>query len=118
MSQRFYRGLCLLCFAVATVLFLAELQGHRIGAGIAHLDKMAHFAIFAVLATLLWKGFKLSTLSAILLLGSYGGGIELLQHNFTRRNGDWLDFLADIAGVLSFYLVRLLWHKIRPRSQR
>jgi hypothetical protein len=117
-SQTFYRRLCLLCFALATAGFLAELSGHRIGGGIAHLDKVAHFAIFAVLATLLWKGFKLSPVNAIVLLGSYGGAIELLQHNFTRRNGDWLDFLADIAGVFSFYLVRFLWHKIRPRRQR
>jgi hypothetical protein len=117
-SQTFYRWVCVLCFVLATAGFLAELSGHRIGGGIAHLDKMAHFAIFAVLATLLWKGFKLSPLYAIVLLGGYGGAIELLQHNFTRRNGDWLDFLADIAGVFCFYLVRVLWHKVRPRTAR
>jgi hypothetical protein len=117
-SQTFYRGLCLLCFVLATAGFLAELHGHRIAGGFAHIDKMAHFGIFAVLAALLWKGFKLSILTAFVLLGSYGGAIELLQHNFTRRTGDWLDFLADIGGVVSFYLLRTLWHTIRPRSQR
>lgn len=118
MSQAFYRRLCLLCFLLATAGFLAELSGHKIGGGFAHLDKVAHFAIFAVLAALLWKGFKLKALTAFIILGGYGGAIELVQHNFTRRNGDWWDLLADIAGVVSFYLVRALWHKIRPRSQR
>ncbi|WP_215397231.1 VanZ family protein [Rheinheimera oceanensis] len=118
MSQTFYRWLCVFCFVAATASFLAELSGHRIGGGIAHLDKVAHFGIFAILSALLWKGFKLGPWLAFILLGAYGGAIELAQHYFTRRNGDWWDLLADLAGVLSFYLVRALWHKIRPRNQR
>ncbi|MBZ9611973.1 VanZ family protein [Rheinheimera maricola] len=118
MSQGFYRFVCLLCFLLATAGFLAELSGYRIGHGIAHLDKVAHFGIFAILTLLLWKGFKLRPALAFLLLGSYGGAIELAQHNFTRRNGDWWDLLADIGGVVSFYLLRAVWHKFRPRSQR
>lgn len=118
MSQTFYRGLCLFCFLAATVAFLAELNGQRIAGGIAHLDKAVHFAIFALLAALLWKGFRLKPTTALLILGSYGGGIELTQHFFTRRHGDWLDFLADIAGVASFYLIRAIWHTLRPRRQR
>ncbi|MDX5406684.1 MAG: VanZ family protein [Chromatiaceae bacterium] len=118
MSQGFYRFVCLLCFLLATAGFLAELSGHKIGGGIAHLDKVAHFGIFAVLAALLWKGFKLKALTAFMLLGAYGGAIELAQHYFTRRNGDWWDLLADVGGVVSFYLVRALWHQLRPRSVR
>jgi hypothetical protein len=116
--QSFYRGLCFLCFLLATAGFLAELSGHRIAGGFAHIDKVAHFGIFAVLAALMWKGFKFSPLTAFLLLGTYGGAIELMQHYFTRRHGDWFDLLADVSGVVSFYLVRFLWHKIRPRRQR
>ena len=118
MSQGFYRWVCVLCFVLATASFLAELSGHRIGGGFAHIDKVAHFGIFAVLTALLWKGFKLPAVTACLALGTYGGLIELAQHNFTRRNGDWWDLLADIAGIASFYLIRTLWHKIRPRSPR
>ncbi|WP_214000168.1 VanZ family protein [Arsukibacterium sp.] len=118
MPQIFYRWICVLCFVLATAGFLAELSGHRIGGGFAHVDKLAHFGIFAVLTALLWKGFKLAPLPAFLLLGIYGGAVELAQHYFTRRTGDWLDWLADIAGVVSFYLARALWHHIRPRSRR
>lgn len=116
--QIVYRFFCLGFFVLATASFLAELNGHRIIVGFAHFDKVVHFGIFALLAALLWKGFKLAPLSAFILLGIYGGGIELVQHYFTRRQGDWYDFAADMAGVVSFYLVRSLWHKIRPRSQR
>lgn len=118
MSQVFYRWVCVLCFVLATAGFLAELSGHRIGGGFAHMDKIAHFGIFTVLTALLWKGFKLSPWPAFLLLGIYGGAVELAQHNFTRRNGDWWDWLADIGGIVCFYLVRALWHQIRPRRQR
>lgn len=118
MPQQFYRLLCIFGFAAATASFLAELQGYTIAGGLAHLDKLAHFIIFAVLSGLLWKGFKLSLVPAVLLLSSYGAAIELAQHYFTRRNGDWFDLLADIAGIVSFYICRALWHRIRPRSQR
>jgi VanZ family protein len=117
-SQSFYRWLCLFCFVLATASFLAELNGHRIIGGFVHMDKVAHLGIFALLAALLWKGFKLPLATAFLLLGSYGGAIELMQHYFTRRQGDWLDLLADMAGIICFYLARRLWHSIRPRSQR
>jgi VanZ family protein len=113
--QQFYRILCILGFAVATASFLAELQGYRVAGGLAHLDKLAHFIIFAVLSGLLWKGFKLRLIPAFIVLSGYGAAIELAQHYFTRRNGDWLDFIADIVGVISFYLCRALWHRIRPR---
>ncbi|WP_333607784.1 VanZ family protein [Arsukibacterium sp.] len=115
MSQRFYRWLCLLFFAIATFSFLAEISGHRIGLNISHLDKLAHFGIFAVLAWLTWKGFRPPFYWAVAILSLYGGLIELAQHYFTRRQGDVWDWLADIAGVLAFYLARKLWHLWRPR---
>ena len=118
MPQIFYRWVCLLCFLLATAGFLAELSGYSMGVSFAHIDKVAHFGIFAVLTALLWKGFKLAPLPAFLLLGIYGGAVELAQHYFTSRTGDWWDWLADIAGVVAFYLVRALWHRLRPRSQR
>lgn len=118
MSQNIYRGLCVLCFLLATASFLAELNGHRVIGSFAHIDKVAHLGIFAVLTGLLWKGFRLTPVTAIILLGAYGGAIELAQHYFTRRNGDWLDLLADVTGVVLFYAVRKLWHTIRPRSRR
>lgn len=117
-SQVFYRWLCVLCFVLATASFLASLNGIRVMNNIAHIDKFVHFGIFALLAALLWKGFKLKPVLAFILLGAYGGSIELAQHFFTRRHGDWYDLLADVSGVISFYIARAVWHSIRPRSRR
>lgn len=117
MSNIFYRCSCLIFFLIATTGFLAELSGHGIGKGIAHFDKIAHFGIFAVLSLLLWKAFRLSYIAILVILGSYGALVEVVQHYFTRRSGDWLDWLADMAGILFFFLGRAIWHRIRPRSR-
>ncbi|MDX3772815.1 VanZ family protein [Chromatiaceae bacterium AAb-1] len=118
MSVVFYRRLFLTFLALATFGFLAEISGHGIGAGILHLDKVAHFSIFMVLAWLTWKGFKPHFWVVLILLSGYGALVEVVQHYFTRRSGDWLDWLADTAGILTFYALRTLWHKWRPRNNR
>lgn len=118
MSAVFYRRLCLAFLILATFGFLAEISGHGIGAGILHFDKLAHFGIFLVLTWLTWKGFRPKFWVNLLVLSSYGALVEIVQHNFTRRSGDWLDWLADTAGILAFYLLRAIWHKWRPRSKR
>ncbi|OCW97677.1 VanZ family protein [Alishewanella sp. HH-ZS] len=117
MPQSFYRLLCVLVLIVSTVGFLAEISGHRVGAGIANLDKLAHFLIFVVLSWLFFKGFRLVFWKLFLLLALYGALIEVVQEHFTRRHGDIWDWLADIAGILAFYLGRKLWHFCRPRSR-
>jgi VanZ family protein len=114
----FYRVLFVLCLLLATAGFLAEINGHRITGGILHADKMAHFAIFGLLTALTWKAFKPKFYLAMLFLGGYGLAIELMQHYFTARQGDVWDWLADAAGIASFYLIRQLWHLWRPRSRR
>jgi len=115
--QSFYRFLCLAFLLVSTFGFLAELSGHRIGAGISNLDKVAHFGIFLVLSWLIWKGFRAAFWKIALLLAIYGALIEVVQENFTRRTGDFWDWVADMAGVLAFFLLRKLWHQWRPRSK-
>lgn len=113
----FYRSLFVFCLLLATFGFLAEINGHRVTGGILHADKIAHFVIFFLLTALTWKAFKLRFWIALLLLGSYGLSIELIQHHLTVRNGDVWDFLVDLAGIAGFYLARKLWHVWRPRSR-
>lgn len=117
MPQSFYRFLCLVFLLVSTVGFLAELSGHRIGAGIANFDKVAHFGIFFLLTGLFWKAFRLAFWKIAILLAVYGALVEVVQEYFTRRTGDIWDWVADMAGVLTFILLRKLWHLCRPRSK-
>jgi VanZ family protein len=115
--QAFYRVLCWFVLLLSTFGFLAELSGHRIGVGVANLDKLAHFLIFLVLSWLFFKGFRPVFWKLLLFLGIYGALIEVVQEYFTRRHGDVWDWVADMAGVLTFYLGRKLWHLWRPRSR-
>lgn len=118
MPQSFYRFICFVFLLLSTIGFLAELSGHRIGAGIANFDKVAHFAIFFLLSGLFWKAFKIQFWKIALFLAVYGALVEVVQEYLTPRTGDIWDWLADMAGVLAFFLVRSLWHRCRPRSKK
>lgn len=115
MSRTFYRYICLLFLIAATISFMAKVNGYDITSTFLPVDKVAHICIFFMLTALVWKGFRLPIPYALIILGGYGGAIELMQHYYTDRSGDWLDWLADLFGILSFYVVRAIWHSIRPR---
>lgn len=76
---------------------------------IAHLDKWIHglmYMVLGVVFTLDLKrdGVRLPTaaLPALVLPSLYGGLIEILQeYCFAPRTGEWLDWAADIAGVMA-----------------
>ncbi|GHT57445.1 hypothetical protein FACS18945_1770 [Bacteroidia bacterium] len=99
-----------------------------------YLDKVVHIIMYMVLAgTLVWEQARIAnprrqepsnkpngilrlrsvtkpamTAVTIALPILYGGLLELLQeYFFPPRTGDWLDFLADIAGVLLGVLICL-----------
>lgn len=117
MSQSFYRLLCLLFLILANIGFVAELNGVRIGQGIPQFDKYVHFGIFLVLTALFWKSLKPAVWKLILVMAIYGALVEVVQEYFTRRTGDVWDWVADMAGVLTFFVLRGIWHLCRPASQ-
>lgn len=65
-------------------------------------DKVEHavaYAVLAGLAALSWRqGRELLLAFAALIL--MGAAIEILQRWIPGRSGEWLDFAADVAGVL------------------
>lgn len=65
---------------------------------VAHLDKLEHALIFALLA---WSGCRIWDTSRRVIIGllTYGLMIELLQGLTTYRSADALDLLADAAGL-------------------
>lgn len=66
-------------------------------------DKWVHFALYALWAVV-WRRSALKTplILILLVLAVWGGFIELFQeHVLSYRSGEWLDWLADLAGSLA-----------------
>lgn len=82
-------------------------------------DKLNHILAFAALssaAALAWP--KVNLVIPICLLAVYGGLIEIVQWRMALgRQGDWMDFAADLAAILVGTLIgRALGSIIRRMS--
>ena len=87
-----------LCFAPAD-------EFKKVHITIPHFDKVVHFGMFFILGIIMSaikyaKPSKFNTLWLPVLAIAYGGIIELIQLQFIyKRNGDFIDWLADIIGL-------------------
>jgi VanZ family protein len=77
-----------------------------------YLDKLVHLSTFAILAFLLDSGWSTSPYSikkwgALLF---YGIAIEIAQHYIPNRGFEWMDWVADGAGLVfyGFFILPLL----------
>ena len=92
---------------------------------IAYADKWVHMVMYLILGALTVCDLsrdnvrpKLAAAIAIVLPSLYGGGIELLQeYFFPPRTGEWLDWAADIAGVVIGAGVALICCRCRRRRE-
>ena len=85
-------------FIFITYKFLAP-STHS-GIEIPHLDKLAHFVVFALLSGLVHFGYQLNDKMQLLTWTIYGAGIEFLQGLTPARSPEVLDFVADMLGVI------------------
>lgn len=110
----------------AIIFALCAMPGKNIpdpGVNIPHLDKVVHFGLFFVMSLLIRNAFeyeakrslRLICLFCIIFAFAYGGVLELLQHYFFNRTGDWLDLLTDVAGGVAGCL---LYPEIKKLQQR
>ena len=98
--------------------------------GVDNIDKIVHFIFFFGLALIVWwesagrKQHYLSFWTRFFIIGAatagLGGVIEVLQDTITtNRSGDWLDFLADCAGVCVAQIIGgYLFHRFIPRKSQ
>lgn len=96
-----FRILLLLSLLLITYLTLARLSP----SGSASLinDKVAHFLAFFCLTIAVEASFPNIALKyKVLVLAAYGMGIELAQMATGYRYFSWLDWLADVAGIVAF----------------
>ena len=71
-------------------------------------DKTNHLLAFLVLAWLGSQAFPQRIITVLISLLVYGVLIEVLQSLTLYRTGDWHDLLADVLGLLLFWLFWLL----------
>lgn len=96
-----------------------------------NLDKVVHFCMYGGLTTILWiqyfwyhKGIKWSHLliGGIICPIIMSGLIEIGQSTLTEtRSGDWLDFVANTAGVctatfLCYFILRPKVYKLKAKK--
>jgi VanZ family protein len=88
------------------------------------LDKLGHFAAFAVLAALLccaalalWRPTARLYASIFAVLAGYGALDELSQRLSPGRSSDFRDWIADCAGASIGILGFALFHRLIIRPQ-
>lgn len=100
---------------LATVLLL--IPSYKIPNAIDFYDKAQHLLLFAVLTIAGLLAHSQKVKNVCLGLCFYGGLMEVLQTTMTTtRHGDWMDWLADSAGILVglglYLLIRRLSNNI------
>ncbi len=93
-------ALALWIVALAAVIFLSLSPRHGPPGGL-HIDKLAHFAAYAVLAALPFAAFlaRRAVLAAAAAMLPFGLVLEGLQALVPQRSADPFDALANAAGV-------------------
>lgn len=106
--------------AMACTIFSASSQSQIAGpAGIPHLDKIAHFGVFGLLATLVLRVFFDSrhlvrtTVVAIALASVYGMSDEFHQSFTPGREVDIADWIADTSGAALAVALYAFWAAYR-----
>ncbi len=93
-----------------------------------HADKVVHFVMFLGWSAVLVYDFlkqnqsigfrKLEFILVVFVFPVLMGGlIEIMQGLFFARSADWLDWLADVCGVLAGSLLSCFVFKVRLRTE-
>jgi VanZ family protein len=98
--------------ALAT-LWLSLMPAERIPSTFHFWDKAQHALGFAALAGSGLTGYAKQPLRVVLGLVVFGIAIEVMQHLSGWRHGDWLDWVADCAGLLIGYVALRVAHLLR-----
>lgn len=110
MTRRVYKTLLIIALIIFTLLAKEATFSPKL---FLHFDKVAHFAVFFVLAFISHHAFNFKFWVHFLLLSLYGAGIEWMQLTLPNRVASTTDFIADIAGALSYFALYYLWDYLR-----
>ena len=87
--------------AIAVMILCASQRSRVAAPGITNIDKVAHFAVFGLLGTLVcrcgrgWRG----AVWALVVVSAFGASDEWHQSFVPGRSSDVMDWIADTAGA-------------------
>lgn len=83
-------------------------------------DKVQHALAFVALALLGWAAYpRLGLVKLVIGLSAFGALIEVAQMiPSLNRDSEALDWVADMAGVLTVIVAITLWLRMRGRGSR
>lgn len=103
--------------ALAALIFLASSRSHVAGPEIEGSDKVVHFAVYGLLATLVLRAFlpsagrlaRSATWLSIVLVSLYGVSDEWHQSFTPGRSVEVADWLADTLGAATAVMLYRHW---------
>jgi len=107
-SGKFFR--IIFWLAITCILTAALIPGPVPGTESIN-DKLLHGFAFFVLSLLGSIAYKNSILFLVLYLVVYGFLIELIQYFLPYRTFALSDLLADITGIILFFLIKKIFYK-------
>ena len=100
-------------FAAAAILWFS-LAPSMADTGVAHIDKLEHFAAYAGLTTIGFAVRQRPWPAAAVAIVAFGCGVEVLQVLApTGRTGSVLDALANAAGAGAAWAGWVVWTRAR-----
>ena len=115
--MRQYLWIVLLLAYATGIAILSHQPLTGVATGVSQLDKLFHFAEFAVFMFLAWKATGRRWGLALVISLLYAATDELHQAFVTSRDASGWDFLADSLGILFMgWVLRAnwgLWHSLR-----
>ena len=100
---------------VAALIFNASGRSHLAGPEIVNIDKVIHFAVFGLLATLvcrLGRGWQAAAWS-LLAVSAFGATDEWHQSFVPGRSSEVADWIADTAGAALAVILYTGWMRYR-----
>jgi VanZ family protein len=96
---------------MALTVFLASGRSQVAAPAIVNFDKLAHAAVFGLIATLIGRSFRnpRCVWYAILLTSAYGAADEIRQSFTPGRSVEVADWLADTVGACVAVTLYQLW---------
>jgi VanZ family protein len=101
--------------AIALLIIVASSRSTVAGPPILHFDKVVHFSIYGLLATLVCRqgrGWQAAGWS-LLAVSAFGASDEWHQYFVPGRTCEWGDWIADTAGAALAVALYVGWDRYR-----